>query len=138
MLCKKFKKIDQDYDCKYEVETSGIMRIAIFLMVIFLSTAQASINNCQNLSKSQALEAFNLIKNTDIYEYTILDLYCEACLDTYPKPLLVESYKVMKTKSGYSIFLDGMAYNLAYLYSGGENLAQKVGCETFAVSKFLN
>ena len=44
----------------------------------------------------------------------------------------------MKTKNGYSVFLDGMAYNLAYLYSGGENLAQKVGCETFAVSKYLN
>ncbi|MAZ47905.1 MAG: hypothetical protein CME65_05040 [Halobacteriovoraceae bacterium] len=114
------------------------MRIALFLAVIFLNTSHASINNCQNLSKQQALKAFNLIKTTDIYEYTILDLYCEACLDSYPKPLLVESYKVMKTKNGYSVFLDGMAYNLAYLYSGGENLAQKVGCETFAVSKYLN
>ena len=98
---------------------------------------QATVNRCEILTKAQALHALNAIENNDLYSYTVIDLFCEACLDDYPKPIVVNKYKIKKNGKGYSLYLDGISYNLAYLYSGGTNLAQLVGCETFAVSKYL-
>lgn len=111
--------------------------IIMGIMIFTLRGVHAGINQCEVITKDQAIAAFNLIKKADIYDFTILDQYCEACLDDYPKPLFIQNYKVQKNGKGFSLFLNGEPSNLAYLYSGGSNLAQEIGCKTVAVSKYL-
>ena len=113
------------------------MKLMIVMGIMVSLNIQAAVNDCEILSKKQAQTALSHIEANDIYSYTVVDLFCEACLDDYPKPIVVNDYRIKKNPKGFSLYLDGVAFNLAYLYSGGTNLAQVVGCNTFAVSKYL-
>lgn len=94
-------------------------------------------NDCKQISEKQAYKAFKLIQKSDVFEYLILDQYCEACLDDYPQPILVDKYAIKPFKEKYALYIDDKAINLTYFYAGGENLAQAVGCKTTAVSQYI-
>ena len=113
------------------------MKILIIMGIMISGNLQASVNDCEILTKGQAMHASEVVRYNHKFRYNVIDLYCEACKDSYPKPILVDRYSVKKNGEGYSLFLDGISYNLAFLYSGGVNLAQLVGCRTFAVAKYL-
>jgi hypothetical protein len=109
----------------------------LLVLGMLFSWEAFAMNNCKLISEKQATKAFKLIQKSDIHEYLVIDQYCEACLDDYPQPIVVEKFAIKPNQGKYSVFIDDKAINLTYFYAGGENIAQAVGCETIAVSKYI-
>jgi hypothetical protein len=93
------------------------------------------------LSKKQVRNAQEIIiqsqANNSIF---VIDRYCEACLDLYPKPIVVENVELRRNKKqrATSLVINKKIEDIAYLYVNGENLARKVGCKTVAVSNYID
>ena len=95
---------------------------------------------CENVSVTTATKALNFLKKLDSsQEIFIVDEYCEACLDYIPKPILVNSIKLIKDKrtNRASIEINKNKVDMAYIYVDGDNLAKMIGCHTYAVSNSI-
>ena len=104
---------------------------------IFFFSIKAFSSQCVDLKYNQASKALKIVNNSKINkEFYVLDKYCESCLDTYPKPILLNDIEIDSSDSISHILINGKVEDLAYIYVDGENLAQKVNCRTIAVSKF--
>lgn len=129
------------------------------LRVLLLATAMFTANaygeyipekQCVSLSKPQLKSALKILReNQKSSDMFVVDSYCEYCQEDYPKAIVVDKFSGETTSKSTSRFLansagesklliNGKAVDLAYIYVNGENLAQKVGCETFGVSKVLD
>jgi hypothetical protein len=113
----------------------------ILPLLLFTLSTSTFASQCKYLSKVQVKNAQDIIvesqANNSIF---VIDRYCEACLDLYPKPIVVEDVgaKAHINKLTSSLLINKRIEDIAYLYVNGENLASKVGCKTVAVSKYID
>lgn len=115
-------------------------RVTIF-MLIALSTNVAFAAQCKFISNDQAQRAEEFIKgNSKIANISVVDYYCESCLDKYPKPIVLDEIKIVRNIIGERavLMINNKSIDLAYIYVNGANLAHEISCETYAVSAFLN
>ena len=115
------------------------MKIAWILFTIITMT-KAYGAQCKFLPKEKARSAIRLIQKLQKEDkIPVLDLYCESCRDTTPKPIVIDIVRAdpFQVKGYLAVKVNGSNLDLAYTYIKGENLAQIVGCKTKNISRFL-
>lgn len=108
----------------------------ILLLVSGLSWA----DQCSTLPKDKALQAKKIIsKFIKTNEIPVIDVYCQACMFTYPQVLVADSVELKDFQvQGYQeVIVNNERVDLAYMYINGENLASMIGCKAIGVDKFL-
>lgn len=111
------------------------------LIILLLLCSNAFASQCESVSLDQATKALNILNKFNASKSIfVIDEYCEACLDYIPKPILVNSIKLVKDKRSHkaSIEINKSKIDMAYIFVEGDNLAKKIGCKTYAVSSYLN
>jgi len=117
----------------------SITKIFFLLMLaIFTNFSFAKNLECENLNEKQANRALELLKTELKKDVFVIDKYCESCFDSYPSPILVESIDVKKDSANFHIEINNNIVDITYLYVEGRSLASFAGCETIAVSPFLD
>lgn len=110
----------------------------LFILGLLLTT-NAFAFQCKDLSYNQAKKAAEEInKYLELKPILVIDKYCEACFDKYPKPILVHNVDLKRIENTYQVTINSKATDLSYIYVEGKSLSHYAGCETVAVSKFLN
>lgn len=115
-------------------------RIVMTLLFKFVFMAQAWGAQCSALPEQKALKAQKLIADyVKQHQIAVVDMYCEACRDEYPKALVVESVALsdFQIKGYKEISVNNKAIDLAYMYINGENVASMVGCKAIGVDRYL-
>lgn len=116
------------------------MKFTCFILLI-CSVQNALAGQCHYISKIQADKALAILEShKDKSALFVIDQYCESCMDSYPKPILVDSFSVQKhrMKNIFEISINTNTIDAAYTYVDGSNLATLIGCKTVAVSKYLD
>ncbi len=112
--------------------------IQLLTTALFIFSFNSYALECKNLNETQAQKAKRLLKEYFDKELFVIDEYCESCFDKYPKPIVVEKFQVEKKNKKYNLIINGKSIDITHLYVNGRNLASFAGCETVAVSKFLD
>lgn len=112
--------------------------VMTFILLLFSSLSWA--DQCSKLPKDKALKAQKIISTfIKTNEIAVIDLYCQACMFTYPEPIVADSVslKDFQVKGYKEILVNNVSIDLAYVYINGENVANIIGCKTVGVDKFL-
>lgn len=114
-------------------------QLVMTFTLLVLST-QVWADQCSTLPNDKAIHAKKLIsKFIKSNEIAVIDIFCEACMDTTPKALVAENVELknFQVKGYQEIYLNDKPIDLAYTYINGENIANLIGCKTIGVEKFL-
>lgn len=117
------------------------MRALTIVCLLMISTKSYA-TQCLYLNQKQAKKAYealqsHLQQNSNLIP--IIDQYCESCLDEYPRPLVINSYKLKSVGYGlHQILVNDKPIDIAFTYLNGDNLASTANCKTVAVSMTLN
>ncbi len=112
--------------------------VMTFMLLMFSGLTWA--DQCSTLPKDKALKAKKIISSfIKANEIAVIDLYCQACMFTYPEPVVADSVslKDFQVKGYKEILVNNISIDLAYVYINGENVASMIGCKTVGVDKFL-
>lgn len=117
------------------------MKILIILGAILIQVNVWASGQCDIVSSGKAKLAAKILESEKQKQNLfVIDQYCEACMDEFPMPFVVETIesKPLKFNALSQVLINGIAIDMAYVYINGENLAEKIGCKTIAVSKNLD
>ena len=116
----------------------GEHMLRILIMGILVSS-NALAFQCKDLKFNQAKNAVvELKKYSDTKDIFVVDEFCEACMDSYPRPILVENISFKREANHYHVILNNKVVDISYLYVEGHSLSHIVGCKTVAVSEYLD
>lgn len=119
----------------------GFLKKFCFLAIlIFTLNTIAFADQCSALPLKQAYQAEQILKDfTKKNSIAVIDRFCEACMDTMVKPIVIDSIKIkdFQVKGYKEILINDKKIDLAYIYLNGENLAEKIGCKVIGNSYFL-
>ena len=105
--------------------------------IIFSGNALAF--QCKNLSFNQAKKAvIELNKYRELKDIFVIDKFCEACQDSYPKPILVGNVSLKRSNNHYQVSINNSPTDISYIYVEGRSLSHYTGCKTVAVSTHLD
>lgn len=113
--------------------------IASFIIVMF-TIADGQASQCHILPKKQAKKAISILTRfKKLNPIAVIDIYCEACRDLAPKPVVIDSV----TKENFQVngfekvLVNNQKIDLAYTYINGENVANMIGCQATGVAHHL-
>jgi len=118
-----------------------LMKFVVLVGTLLLSISAMAAGQCETVSSKQASKAIDILnEQLSVEPIMVIDMYCEACLDELPTPIVVESiqHKIVEEDSISNVMINGQVIDMAYFYVNGENLAEKIGCKTIAVSQNLD
>ena len=112
--------------------------VMTFMLLMFSGFTWA--DQCSTLPKEKALQAKKIISSfIKTNEIAVIDIYCQACMFTYPQVLVADSVELkdFQVRGYQEVIVNNEPVDLAYMYINGENLASMIGCKAVGVDKFL-
>jgi hypothetical protein len=113
-------------------------KLILFTFMLYSMGSLAA--QCNALPQSMANKAYELLdKHKKLNEIAVIDIYCEACRDEAPKPMVVDSVnlKDFQIKGYKQVMVNNKKIDLAYTYINGENVATIIGCKAVGINQYL-
>lgn len=115
-------------------------KILNYILISNIFALNAIAAQCVVLPEEKANKAVELlIKHKKRNPIAVIDLYCEACRDEYPRPIVLENVELINFQvEGYKqIMINNKKIDLAYSYLNGVNIASMIDCKAIGVKKYF-
>lgn len=116
------------------------MTLRILPIIAILFSFNVLADQCSVLPMKSAVQAQDLLeKHLHTHSIAVIDKYCESCRDESVQPIVIDKVELrdFQVVGFKQVYVNNKKLDLAYIYLGGVNIAEQIGCKTRGISKYL-